>query len=71
MTILGLGMLVFALVIQGFYIVFEELILKKYKISPLRWAGTAGCFAIIHMFNFMIIFSFVPCPDKELCQVRF
>lgn len=69
LTLLGLGLLVIALVIQGFYLVFEEMILKKYEISPLRWAGTAGFFAMIHMFNYMIIFSFVDCPSPELCTM--
>lgn len=68
-AVVGLILLIAALVIQGFYLVFEESILKKYEISPMRWAGTAGHFAMIHMFNYIVIFSFVPCPDAWLCTI--
>lgn len=69
LTLLGLGLLTLALIIQGFYLVFEEMILKKYEISPLKWAGTAGFFAVMHMFNYMLAFSYLECPSPELCRM--
>lgn len=67
--IIGIAMVLASLFTQGVQANFEELILSKYQIQVQRMVGLEGFFGMIWIFMWIMIFSYIPCPDEHLCDV--
>lgn len=42
----------------------EEILLSKYEIDVQRMVGLEGLFGVVWIFIWMMVFSFIPCPDS-------
>ena len=67
--IIGILMVMGSLFTQGFLSNFEEKLLMKYEIDCQRMVGLEGFFGVIWIFLWIVIFSFIPCPNSLLCDV--
>lgn len=67
--IIGIVMVLASLITQGIQTNYEELILSKYQIQVQRMVGLEGFFGVIWIFMWIMIFSYVPCPNEHLCDV--
>lgn len=68
-TVLGIVMVLISLVIQAAQFVVEETILKHNQISAQRMVGLEGIFGMVFIFMWIMIFTFIPCPSFDLCDV--
>lgn len=62
-------MVVVSLVIQGGQYVYEENIVMKHQVPPMRMVGIEGMFGLVFIFNWMMVFSFVKCPSASMCDI--
>ena len=69
--LLGVLMVTASVFTQGTMSNVEEILLSKYEVDVQRMVGIEGFFGIIWIFMWIMIFSFVPCPDESLCEVIF
>jgi len=67
---IGIGMIIGSNFTQGFLSNVEEMLLRKYEIEPQRMVGLEGFFGMIWIFLWIMIFSYIPCPNEHLCDVR-
>lgn len=67
--IIGILMVVASLFTQGTLSNFEEKILNKYEVDVQRMVGLEGFFGMIWIFIWIMIFSYIPCPNDLLCDV--
>ena len=70
-TVAGIVMISLSLIVQSTQFVYQEKILSSYEVPPQRIVGLEGMFGMIFMFNWLMIFTFLPCPSPDLCQVKF
>jgi len=68
-TIAGIVMVLISLVIQAAMFVLEETIVSKNQIDPQRMVGLEGVFGMIFIFMWIMIFSYVPCPSSDMCDM--
>lgn len=67
--VIGILMVVVSLFTQGTMSNVEEILLSKYEIDVQRMVGLEGLFGMVWIFIWMMVFSFIPCPDSQLCDV--
>ena len=67
--IMGVIFILINLVFQAVQSNVEERIVTKYAIPVKRMVGLEGLFGIIWMFGVLVILSFVPCPNEQLCDI--
>lgn len=67
--IIGILMVMGSLFTQGTLSNFEEKILSKYEIDCQRMVGLEGFFGMVWIFLWIMIFSYIPCPNELLCDV--
>lgn len=67
--IIGILMVVGSLFTQGTLSNFEEKLLEKYEIDVQRMVGLEGFFGIVWIFIWIMVFSYIPCPNSHLCDV--
>ena len=63
-------MISMSLIVQSTQFVYQEKILSSYEVPPQRIVGLEGMFGMIFMFNWLMLFTFLPCPSPDLCQVK-
>jgi hypothetical protein len=68
-TVIGISMVLISLVIQAAQLVLEEIILKHYQISAQRMVGLEGIFGMVFIWIWIMLFTFIPCPSIDLCDV--
>lgn len=66
---IGLVIMVFAVFFKAAKMVYEELILNKYQVSPYRVIGLEGLYGMIFVVNWMYLLSFIRCPSSKICNV--
>jgi len=69
--LIGILMIVVSNFTQGFLSNVEEMLMRKYEIEPQRMVGLEGFFGVIWIFISIMIFSYIPCPEKHLCDVLY
>ena len=47
----------------------EERIMTKFAIPVKRFVGLEGLFGIIWMFCVLVVLSYIPCPNSQLCEI--
>ena len=67
--VLGVIFIVFNLILQAVQSNIEERICTKNAIPAKRMVGLEGLFGIIWMFGVLVILSFIPCPNEQLCDM--
>lgn len=68
-TILGITMQFLAVFFSSLQANIQELIFRKLEIPPQREIGLEGFYGLIWIFIWLMIFSFIPCPNEELCSI--
>ena len=68
--VIGILMVVGSLFTQGTLSNFEEKLLEKYEIDVQRMVGLEGFFGMVWIFMWIMIFSYIPCPNEHLCDVN-
>jgi len=69
-TITGIVMVLISLLIQAGQFVVEETIISKHEVNPMRMVGLEGIFGLIFILNWIMIFTFIPCPSSGLCDMN-
>jgi len=72
-NILGILMLVFSLLFQGFQFIYQERILIKYKCHPMQLVAWEGTWGLIAFLIILPIFEFIPCNfggREKVCSVN-
>ena len=67
--VLGVIMIVINLILQAVQSNIEERICTKNAIPAKRMVGLEGLFGIIWMFGVLVVLSFIPCPNEQLCDM--
>ena len=62
--VVGILMVVVSLFTQGAMSNVEEILLCKYEVDVQRMVGLEGLFGIVWIFIWMMVFSYIPCPDS-------
>lgn len=68
-TIAGIVMVLISLVIQAGQFVLEETIVTKNQIAAQRMVGLEGIYGMIFIFVWIMIFTFIPCPSSDMCDM--
>lgn len=66
---LGVVFMILNLVLQAIQSNVEERIMTKNAIPPMRMVGLEGLFGIIWMFAVLVVLSYIPCPNSQLCDI--
>lgn len=67
--IFGLFCIFGNLIFHSLQLNIEEKIMRVNAIPPQRIVGLEGLFGMIWMFGFIMILSFIPCPNEQLCRI--
>lgn len=67
--ILGVIFIIINLIFQAVQSNIEERIVTRYAIPVMRMVGLEGLFGIIWMFGVLVVLSFIPCPNPQLCDM--
>ena len=67
---LGIFFILINLTMGGLSLNIEELIMNRIAITPQRMVGLEGIFGLIWMMGAIGILSYLPCLDKQLCDIR-
>lgn len=67
--VLGVICILFNLILQAVQSNIEERICTKNAIPAKRMVGLEGLFGIIWMFGVLVLLSFIPCPNEQLCDM--
>lgn len=67
--IFGLFCIFGNLIFHSLQLNIEEKIMRVNAIPPQRIVGLEGMFGMIWMFGFIMILSFIPCPNEQLCRI--
>lgn len=67
--IMGIIFIVINLIFQAIQSNVEERICTKFAIHAKRMVGLEGLFGIIWMFGVLVVLSFIPCPNSQLCDI--
>ena len=68
--VLGIIMIIINLILQAVQSNIEERICTTNAFPAKRLVGLEGLFGIIWMFGVLIVLSFIPCPNSQLCDMR-
>lgn len=68
-TILGIVLVTVSTFITAIQQNTQEYLFRTLEIPPQREIGLEGFFGLIWIFNWLMLFSFIPCPDAGLCQI--
>ena len=67
--VMGIIFIVINLIFQAVQSNVEERIMTKFAVPVTRMVGLEGLFGIIWMFGVLVILSFIPCPNDQLCDM--
>lgn len=67
--ILGVIFIIINLIFQAIQSNVEERIVTKFAIPVKRMVGLEGLFGIIWMFGVLVVLSYIPCPNSQLCEI--
>lgn len=67
--VLGVIFIVINLVLQAVQSNIEERICTKNAIPAKRMVGLEGLFGVVWMFGVLVVLSFIPCPNEQLCDM--
>jgi hypothetical protein len=67
--IMGIIFIIINLIFQAVQSNVEERIMTKFAVPVTRMVGLEGLFGIIWMFGVLVILSFIPCPNSQLCDI--
>lgn len=68
--VLGIIMIIFNLILQAVQSNVEERICTKNAMPAKRMVGLEGLFGIVWMFGVLVVLSFIPCPNAQLCDIK-
>jgi len=66
----GVLMVTGSLFTQGLQTNLEELILNKWQLDCQRMVGLEGFFGLVWIFMWIMIVSFIPCPNFNMCDLN-
>lgn len=69
-VLIGMGMVILSLFVQSSQMVYEEMLFTKYELPAQRMVGIEGLFGMVFLFMWMMIFTFIKCPNSEMCDIR-
>ena len=68
--LLGVVLILLNLALGGLYLNLEEMIMNRIAITPQRMVGLEGIFGLIWITGIIGMFSYMPCSDAQLCDIR-
>ena len=68
--ILGVLLILLNLTLAGLHLNLEEMIMNRIAITPQRMVGLEGIFGLIWITGAIGMFSYIPCLDAQLCDIR-
>lgn len=68
LTLIGVLLMFFSLVFQGFQYVYEERIMDQVEVDPKRFIAAEGVFGTLTMTLLLFITARLPCYSEEMCD---
>jgi len=65
---IGIVLNIISMVIGSTMVNVQELILRRNNIDVQRMIGLEGQFGLVWSFVFMVVVSFIPCPNSGICH---